>query len=53
MGVMFTPHAGQHPASGIWGDPALVRPDRGPVFVEAVVGALAELFIAFSRTEAY
>jgi creatinine amidohydrolase len=53
MGVMFTPHAGQHPASGIWGDPALVRPDRGPVLVEAVVGALAELFIAFSRTEAY
>jgi creatinine amidohydrolase len=52
-GVMITPHAGQHPASGIWGDPALVRPDRGPVFVEAVVGALAELFVAFSRTEAY
>ena len=53
MGVMFTPHASQHPASGIWGDPALVRPERGPAYVEAVVGALAELFVAFSRTEGY
>jgi creatinine amidohydrolase len=53
MGVMLTPHAGQHPASGIWGDPTLVRPDRGPIFVEAVVAALAELFVAFSRTDGY
>jgi creatinine amidohydrolase len=53
LGVMFTPHATQHPPSGIWGDPTLVRPDRGPVFVRAVVDALAELFVAFSATEGY
>ena len=42
-----------HPPSGVWGDPTLLKPERGPVFVDAIVGALANLYRAFSRTEGY
>jgi creatinine amidohydrolase len=53
MGVMVVPHASQHGASGVWGDPALVRADLGPAFLEAITAAVARLYLALSRTEGY
>ena len=53
MGVMTVPHVTQNPPTGVWGDPALVRPELGAALVEAIVGALADMFLAFSRTESY
>ncbi|MGI6207104.1 MAG: creatininase family protein [Anaerolineae bacterium] len=53
LGVMTAAHRDQRPESGVWGDPALVRPDLGPLLVEAIVGALAEAFVAFAHTESH
>jgi len=51
LGIMTAPHREQQPDTGVWGDPALVRADLGAAFVEAIVGALAEAFLAFAGTD--
>lgn len=53
LGVMTAPHREQRPETGVWGDPALVRPELGPALVEAIVRSLAEVFVAFARTEGH
>ncbi|MHB0875642.1 MAG: creatininase family protein [Anaerolineae bacterium] len=52
-GVMSAPHAEQHADSGVWGDPALVRPDLGAGFVAAITASLAALFRTFAATDSY
>jgi creatinine amidohydrolase len=53
MVVMSAPHRDQHGESGVWGDPALLRRELGPLVIDAIVGALEELFVAFARSEGY
>jgi creatinine amidohydrolase len=56
-GVFVPGHSSHHAASGIWGDPTLLDPERGPTlgaaYIGAIVSALADLNRAFSRTEGY
>jgi creatinine amidohydrolase len=53
FGVAAPGYATYHPPSGVWGDPRLLKAERGPAFVEAIVRALADLYRAFSRTDGY
>jgi len=52
-GVMVPGYLTNHAASGVWGDPTLLRPEQGPAFVEAIVTSLAGLYRSFARTEGY
>jgi creatinine amidohydrolase len=52
-GAMTAPYRTWGPPTGVWGDPALVRPELGPALVEAIVASLADLYVALSRTEGY
>ena len=53
MNVAVPGYITYHGPSGVWGDPQLLKPERGPAYIEAIVGALADLYRAFSRTEGY
>lgn len=53
MGAMSAVHRSQQPHGGVWGDPRLVRPEFGPALLDAIVGALADLYRALARTDSY
>ena len=53
MGISVPGYMTYHSPSGVWGDPQLLKAERGPAFIDAIVGALADLYRAFSRTDGY